>query len=167
MGSPHSPSDTQMSTSVTPISTSITPMHTSEDTQPEPSIKDNIALTIQQPKVPPPSIPDEPGRIPLPQIPRRARGPLKVGILGAGAAGLYAAMILEGFKEYGYTYEILEAEPESDHVGGRLWTHKFSDSPNDYYVSVVAVICSAPSSHYLWSPQCRTGVQCAFRSLIS
>ncbi|KAF9806840.1 hypothetical protein IEO21_08520 [Rhodonia placenta] len=42
-------------------------------------------------------------------------------------------MILEGFKEYGYTYEILEAEPESDHVGGRLWTHKFSDSPNDYY----------------------------------
>ncbi|OSX59667.1 hypothetical protein POSPLADRAFT_1048165 [Postia placenta MAD-698-R-SB12] len=81
-----------------------------------PSIRDRIAREIleRQLRVPPPV-------------------PLKVGILGVGAAGLYAAMILEGFKEYGYTYEILEAEPDNDHVGGRLWTYKFSDSPNDYY----------------------------------
>lgn len=54
----------------------------------------------------------------------------KVGIIGAGVAGLYAAMILQSF---GIEYEILEAQP--DHIGGRLLTHHFSDGPNDYYVS--------------------------------
>ena len=55
---------------------------------------------------------------------------LKVCIIGAGAAGLYAAMILQSL---GVEYEILEAQPS--HIGGRLLTHHFSDSPNDYYVS--------------------------------
>jgi len=76
------------------------------------------------------------GVLPHVRRPPSEDGPIKVGIIGAGAAGLYAAMILEMFKSYGYTYEILEAEPEKiveKHVGGRLWTHKFSQSPNDYY----------------------------------
>lgn len=41
-------------------------------------------------------------------------------IIGAGTAGLYAAMILE---DLGLKYEILEA---SDHVGGRILTHRFN-----------------------------------------
>lgn len=64
----------------------------------------------------------------------------KVGIVGAGVAGLYAAMILQ---DLGVPYEILEAEEE--HVGGRLRTHYFSEDrekhPNDYYVSYMC-ICS-------------------------
>ncbi|CCL98847.1 uncharacterized protein FIBRA_00853 [Fibroporia radiculosa] len=70
---------------------------------------------------------------PLRSIPRNRDEVVTVGIIGAGAAGLYAAMILESFKEYGYHYEILEAEPNDGHTGGRLWTHKFSASENDYY----------------------------------
>ncbi|OJA12776.1 hypothetical protein AZE42_07909, partial [Rhizopogon vesiculosus] len=48
-------------------------------------------------------------------------------IIGAGAAGLYTAIIL---KELGIPFDILEA---SDRVGGRMYTHRFSDAPNDYY----------------------------------
>jgi hypothetical protein len=49
----------------------------------------------------------------------------KIGILGAGAAGLYAAMLLESLKdELPYDIEILEASP--DRIGGRLYTHRFS-----------------------------------------
>lgn len=61
-------------------------------------------------------------------------GEIKVGIIGAGAAGLYAAMILDWLgPESGFTYEILEADPVR--VGGRLYTHKFPKGEvNDYYV---------------------------------
>lgn len=55
----------------------------------------------------------------------------RVGIIGAGVAGLYAAMVLQNL---GMQYEILEAQPS--HIGGRLYTHHFSDGPNDYYVSI-------------------------------
>ena len=54
----------------------------------------------------------------------------KIGIIGAGISGLYAAMILQ---DLGVEYEILEAQPS--HIGGRLLTHHFGGSPNDYYVS--------------------------------
>lgn len=50
-----------------------------------------------------------------------------VGIIGAGMAGLYTAMIL---KTLDISYEILEA---SDRIGGRVYTHRFSDDPGDYY----------------------------------
>ncbi|TFY58617.1 hypothetical protein EVG20_g8079 [Dentipellis fragilis] len=43
-----------------------------------------------------------------------------VGIIGAGAAGLYAAMILQ---DLGIEYEILEA---NDRIGGRIFTHRFN-----------------------------------------
>lgn len=53
----------------------------------------------------------------------------KVGILGAGIGGLYAALILDSLD---IEYEILEA---SDHTGGRMCTYKFPDGGKyDYYV---------------------------------
>ncbi|EMD32510.1 hypothetical protein CERSUDRAFT_99235 [Gelatoporia subvermispora B] len=45
---------------------------------------------------------------------------LPICIIGAGAAGLYAAMILE---DLGIKYDILEA---SDRVGGRIYTYRFN-----------------------------------------
>lgn len=42
-------------------------------------------------------------------------------------AGLYTAMIL---KPLDISYEILEA---SNRIGGRVFTHRFSDDPGDYY----------------------------------
>lgn len=50
-----------------------------------------------------------------------------VGIVGAGMAGLYTAMILKSLE---IKYEILEA---SDRIGGRVYTHRFTDGPGDYY----------------------------------
>lgn len=71
-------------------------------------------------------------------------GEFKVGIVGAGCAGLFTAMILNylnnipALKEAGLhlTYEILEANgPER--LGGRLYTYKFppldkADKPGDH-----------------------------------
>jgi sarcosine oxidase/L-pipecolate oxidase len=45
-----------------------------------------------------------------------------VGIIGAGMAGLYAAMIL---KSLGIPYHILEANP--DRCGGRVFTYRFNE----------------------------------------
>ena len=60
----------------------------------------------------------------------------KVGIVGAGVAGLFTAMTIDYLNEkvpnLGFTYELLEAAPET-RFGGRLYTHKFSDAPHDYY----------------------------------
>jgi hypothetical protein len=50
------------------------------------------------------------------------QGPLKVGIVGAGAAGLYAGMLLQSL---GIDYEILEG---SDRIGGRMYTHRFDEA---------------------------------------
>lgn len=52
---------------------------------------------------------------------------VKFCIVGAGIAGLYTAMIL---KELGISFDLVEA---SDRAGGRLYTHKFSEAPHDYY----------------------------------
>ncbi|KAJ0295751.1 hypothetical protein Brms1b_013758, partial [Colletotrichum noveboracense] len=75
-------------------------------------------------------------------IPPR-HGHFKVGIVGAGAAGLFTALTLdwindtiEKYKGVGklkIEYEILEAASE-DRFGGRLYTHHFSkDGTHDYY----------------------------------
>lgn len=56
-----------------------------------------------------------------------------VCIIGAGAAGLYTAMI---FDSLSIPYEILEADPLR--VGGRMFTHYFGNqdgSDYQYYVS--------------------------------
>lgn len=57
---------------------------------------------------------------------------MSVGIIGAGASGLYAALI---FESLGIKYEILEA---SDRIGGRLYTYKFPQGEKyDYFVSAI------------------------------
>lgn len=65
------------------------------------------------------------------------RASIHVGIIGAGAAGLYAALILDSLGPK-ISYEILEANPMIDRKGGgRLYTHQFTDGgPNDYYVRI-------------------------------
>ncbi|KAG8771087.1 hypothetical protein FRC12_003865 [Ceratobasidium sp. 428] len=45
----------------------------------------------------------------------------RVAIVGAGVAGLYAAMLLKG-HDYEFPVDIYEA---SDRIGGRLYTHRF------------------------------------------
>lgn len=55
---------------------------------------------------------------------------LKIGIIGAGMAGLYTAFIFDTLSVPGVSYEILEA---SGRPGGRCLTHKFSEEQWDYY----------------------------------
>lgn len=70
-------------------------------------------------------------------------GHFKVGIVGAGAAGLFTALALDwindtirrykGAGKLKIEYEILEAASK-DRFGGRLFTHHFSkDGTHDYY----------------------------------
>jgi monoamine oxidase len=54
----------------------------------------------------------------------------KVAIIGAGAAGLYIAMILDDLAIPNLGYDILEAD---DRIGGRMKTHYFSKVEHDYY----------------------------------
>lgn len=55
------------------------------------------------------------------------RRSFKFCIIGAGAAGLFLAMIL---SEAHIPYDLLEA---SDRVGGRMYTKEFSKRIHDYY----------------------------------
>jgi hypothetical protein len=67
----------------------------------------------------------------LPEVPK-VTAALPVCIVGAGAAGLYTALI---FESLGIPCQILEANP--DLVGGRIFTKTFksADNPNyNYYV---------------------------------
>ncbi|KAH7303409.1 hypothetical protein B0I35DRAFT_472320 [Stachybotrys elegans] len=55
-------------------------------------------------------------------------GNFKVGIIGAGVAGLFTALVLDAIND-----AILEAAGE-DRFGGRLYTHRFSEEDvHDYY----------------------------------
>ena len=71
----------------------------------------------------------------------------KVAIIGAGAAGLFTAMILDYLNKhpdlkklgFGVSYEIIEAAGK-DRIGGRLFTYNFVPQgtrnpagPHDYY----------------------------------
>jgi hypothetical protein len=56
--------------------------------------------------------------------------PRKVYIVGAGAAGLYIVMILGDLNILNLEYDILEG---SRRVGGRVFTHHFSEDRHDYY----------------------------------
>ena len=56
---------------------------------------------------------------------------LPVGIIGAGMAGLYTAMI---FESLGIKYQIVDANFEH-RVGGRLFTYRFPNGGHyDYFV---------------------------------
>ena len=56
---------------------------------------------------------------------------LPVCIIGAGAAGLYTAMILESL---GISYQLVDGDPNG-RVGGRLFTYQFPGGGKyDYYV---------------------------------
>ena len=70
----------------------------------------------------------------------RAEGQIDVGVVGAGVAGLFAALLfdwlnnhprLEG-KGLKINYDVLEAAG-ADRLGGRLYTHHFSEEEHDYY----------------------------------
>lgn len=78
----------------------------------------------------------------FPTTPTPPDVPLKVGIIGAGAGGLYTALLLDSL---GIDYDLLEG---SDRVGGRVFTHRFNETAwsqstpkdadyYDYYVSTV------------------------------
>jgi len=54
---------------------------------------------------------------------------LRVGVVGAGMAGLYSAMLVQ--KNFpGAQVKIFEA---SNRVGGIVHTHRFSSEPYDYF----------------------------------
>lgn len=57
----------------------------------------------------------------------RPASELRVGIVGGGQAGMYAALLLE---ELGIGYRIFEASGER--MGGRVKTHYFNDKPHQY-----------------------------------
>ncbi|KAG8806793.1 hypothetical protein FRC17_004807 [Serendipita sp. 399] len=68
--------------------------------------------------------------------PERPNGPIRVGILGGGAAGLYTGLLLNtvnaNLGQEVFVFDILEANP--DRLGGRLWSQSIGNNPdpNDY-----------------------------------
>ncbi|CAH0024589.1 unnamed protein product [Clonostachys rhizophaga] len=72
-------------------------------------------------------------------IPRK-EGQIDVGIVGAGVAGLFAALLFDWLndhldlkdKKLKINYDILEGAG-AERLGGRLYTHHFSDEEHDYY----------------------------------
>ena len=69
-----------------------------------------------------------------PEIEERT-DPFKVGIIGAGVAGLFTAMIFDYLNEEYHTnveYEIMECNDKS-RLGGRLYTHYFTEAKHDYF----------------------------------
>ncbi|MBW4597029.1 MAG: FAD-dependent oxidoreductase [Brasilonema angustatum HA4187-MV1] len=62
-----------------------------------------------------------------------------ITILGAGIAGLVAAYELE---RLGHQVDIMEASPR---IGGRVWTHRFSNEPDAPYAELGAM--RIPSEH--------------------
>jgi hypothetical protein len=87
------------------------------------------------PKLPPAPRPEPQKHAPMGDQPK-----FKIGIIGAGAAGLFTALIFDWLHDQsiksrepvGFNYEILEA---SERLGGRLYTHNFSEKTgtHEYY----------------------------------
>ncbi|KAI0003934.1 hypothetical protein F4779DRAFT_634303 [Xylariaceae sp. FL0662B] len=64
------------------------------------------------------------------------QGKIKTGIVGAGVAGLFTAMLFDWLNSnvegLNIDYDLFEAAGE-DRLGGRLFTFKFSEEEHDYY----------------------------------
>lgn len=71
---------------------------------------------------------------PLHLPPHHPKAPLKVCIIGAGAAGLFTALLIDHLNAtvptFNVQYDIFESQAA---VGGRLYTYNFSSTPHDYY----------------------------------
>lgn len=78
--------------------------------------------------------------IPTATAPTKTRN-FKVGIVGAGSAGLFTAMLFDHLKKefkLDVDYEILERNGE-DRVGGRLYTYYFPGGDEHAYFDVGAM----------------------------
>ncbi|KLP10574.1 related to L-amino-acid oxidase [Fusarium fujikuroi] len=70
-------------------------------------------------------------------VPRKSNH-LEIGIIGAGVAGLFTAMVFDWLNEQcqkeglKIEYDIIEAA-KMNRLGGRLYTHRFSHGEHDYY----------------------------------
>ncbi|KAF9781077.1 hypothetical protein IL306_014118 [Fusarium sp. DS 682] len=70
-------------------------------------------------------------------VPRKSNH-LEIGIVGAGVAGLFTAMVFDWLNEQckaeglKIEYDIMEAA-KMNRLGGRLYTHRFSEGEHDYY----------------------------------
>lgn len=63
----------------------------------------------------------------------------KIGIVGAGVSGLFTALLFDWLNQHPklqgklkINYDIIEAS-DGSRVGGRLYTHRFSETEHDYY----------------------------------
>jgi monoamine oxidase len=72
------------------------------------------------------------------------QAPLSVGIVGAGMAGLYSALLL---ASAGHRVHVFEG---SDRIGGRVHTHYFSDEENQYYEAGAMRIPHSPFQSILF-----------------
>jgi monoamine oxidase len=75
------------------------------------------------------------GSLRSPMVAEPLRQQETVGIVGAGMAGLYSALLIQRLNEgrsanNKIRFKIFEA---NDRVGGRIFTHRFSDDDNQYF----------------------------------
>lgn len=121
---------------------------------------DEFINKYTDPTTPGPKIPETVIIPPTPPPLSPELAALPVGILGAGAAGLYTALILDSL---GIKYEIMEA---SGRTGGRLFTHRFSKIPGEYqyYVSWAAHLIIIPYYTLLNVFRNRTLVRCVIQT---
>ena len=70
----------------------------------------------------------------LPPPPPHTDASPRVCIIGAGAAGLFTALLIDHLNAtvptFNVQYDIFESQAA---VGGRLYTYNFSSTPHDYY----------------------------------
>ena len=77
-----------------------------------------------------------------PSLPVREEDVMKIGIVGAGMTGLYSAMLLKvNYQDSKHRVKIFEA---NDRVGGRVYTHRFSDEPYQYFEGGAERFSDAP-----------------------